>query len=79
VSEADQKITLLEGAVSDLVTELAVMHGTLLNAIAALRATQLSNDQRLIVDGALATLKESQRDFFAKYADQLGGAKPGNN
>jgi hypothetical protein len=79
VSEADQKVEHLEGAVSELVTELAVMHGILMNIIAALRATNLANDQRLIVDGALAQLRESQKDFFAKYADQLGGAKPENN
>ena len=79
MNKTDQKVELLEVAVRDLADELGRSHGILMNLIVALRATELDNVQRLIVDSALHELQKNQKVFFAKYADEVGGAKPENN
>jgi hypothetical protein len=70
---------MLDEVVEDLSKQLATMHAAMMNLITALRATQLSNAQRLAVDAGLAQLQDSQKHFFATYGDQIGGANPQNN
>jgi hypothetical protein len=66
---------LFEKAAGDLAIELATMHGT----IVALRNIELSRGQPTIINAAEAELIRSQKAFFAKYADMVGGATPERN
>jgi hypothetical protein len=68
-----------EKAAGDLATELATMHGTLFNLIAALRKTELTRGQPTAISAAEFELMKSQKKFFARYADMVGGAVPENN
>jgi hypothetical protein len=70
---------LFEKAAGDLATELATMHATLFNFIVALRNTELSRGQPTIINAAEGELIRSQKSFFAKYADHVGGAAPERN
>lgn len=78
----DQKNELvdkLRAAVRDLASELATMHGTLLNLITSLRTMQITEAERVMLDAAMAELKKSQAHFFATYMDDMGGANTENN
>jgi hypothetical protein len=66
-------------AVDDLVTELATMHGTVFNLIVTLRNTELSKGQSFLLSAAEVELKASQKRFFARYGDMVGGAAPERN
>lgn len=66
-------------AAGDLSAELGNMHATLYKLIIELRTTDLTTAQRDLVNEAMAELRPSQERFFAKYADQLGGANPQRN
>jgi hypothetical protein len=77
--EKNEIIDKLRGATKDLAEELAKTHGTLMNVIMSLRATELSEGQRELLAAAMAELKASQKHFFATYMDDMGGAKPENN
>jgi hypothetical protein len=68
-----------EKAAGDLAAELANMHATLFNLIAALRKTQLTRGQPTAINEAEWELVKSQKRFFATCADQLGGAAPERN
>jgi hypothetical protein len=70
---------LLEKAAGELAQELALMHATLFNLIAALRKTQLSRGQPSAINEAEYELMKSQKKFFAAYADEMGGANPETN
>jgi hypothetical protein len=76
MSETEQQ---LEKAAVELASELAIMHATLFNLIAALRKTQLSRGQPAAINEAEWELMKSQKKFFAAYADMLGGAAPERN
>jgi hypothetical protein len=73
------KEKLFELAAGDLATELATMHGTLFNLIVELRNTELSRGQTTIINAAEAELMRSQKAFFAKYGDMIGGTAPERN
>ena len=73
------KEELLEKAAGDLAAELAKMHGTLFNLIAALRKTELTRDQPTAISAAEFELMKSQKKFFTTYADTVGGAAPERN
>jgi hypothetical protein len=77
--QKDKVIELLTESAGELSQELALMHGTLMNLVLALRRTGLTSAQRPIIDAAFKELQESQKRFFAKYADELGGANPERN
>ena len=70
---------VFEKAAIDLAGELAQMHGTLDNLIAALYNTRLSKLQTKLIKSALLELHASQARFFEQYADTVGGAAPENN
>jgi hypothetical protein len=69
----------LKEAAGDLTVELAQMHATLFNLIIGLHHSKLSSEQAAMVDAAWAELEQSQKRFFAKYVDMIGGANPENN
>ena len=73
------KEELFEKAAGDLAGELAIMHGTLFELIAALRKTELTRGQPNAISAAEFELIKSQKKFFATYADMLGGAAPERN
>ena len=75
----DELIQKLKHATGELATQLAMAHGTVMSLITGLRMTELSDAQRAIVDSALAELKKEQKEFFGKYADQMGGIGTGRN
>jgi predicted negative regulator of RcsB-dependent stress response len=77
--EKYELIDKLRGATRDLATELAKMHGTLLNVITSLRTMEVTEAQRVLLDAAMAELKKSQQHFFATYVDDVRGANPENN
>ena len=70
---------MFEQAAGDLAQELATMHGTLYNLIMALRNIEHSAGTSFLLTAAELELKASQKRFFAKYADMVGGAAPERN
>jgi hypothetical protein len=73
------KETLFQAAAEELAIELVTMHGTLFNLIVTLRNTELSKGQSFLLSAAEVELKASQKRFFARYGDMLGGAAPERN
>jgi hypothetical protein len=68
-----------ETAAEDLAGELAQMHVALFNLIVRLYKTPLSSTQKDLLLAADTELVASQKRFFAKYADMIGGANPEDN
>jgi hypothetical protein len=73
------KEILFQEAAGELATELATMHGVLFNLIVTLRNTELTRGQLPVLNAAEAELTRSQKAFFAKYADMVGGVAPERN
>lgn len=79
MTDDEQKLKLLRKTVGDLTMHLGHAHGTFMKLVTELRATELTEAQRSIIDAAFAEFKKEQAEFFKTYGDEIGGANPERN